>query len=769
LDLQIGDVVRVPLGSRQHLGFVVSPARRSDPQAQLRPIVERLDVPRAFTALGLQLARFVADRYVCTLGEALHAVVLSGALPRTVDTFVRTVHKPSPQRYSAVPKRLLRLIWEEFAEGFTLEQLLRHPEARRAGDRRTLLRSITALVRSGDMRRARAFMRPRTQEYRVKVLQPGSGEVRGPKASLLVRFVRDNPGVPRADALLAGFSNPLLARAIKAGAIREEAIAPQPSRLHREPAPQLFTPTQEQHRAIAALRERLNGGGFHETLLYGVTGSGKTFVYIQAIEQVVRSGGCAIVLVPEISLTPQTARRFEQAFGERVAVLHSALSERERHDAWQACAAGVVDVVVGARSAVFAPLENVRLIVVDEAHESSYKQESAPRYDAVTVARERMRLEGGLLVLGSATPSLESYAAARSEVCELLTLRRRATRQTLPSVRIVDMAAQFHEGNRRIFSDPLAQALDDRLKRREKSVLFVNRRGSASFMLCRSCGSVPQCNRCTVSLTVHRGEGLLRCHYCDAQRALPSRCAVCGSDAIREFGVGTQRVAEEVQRLYPHTRIVRMDSDTTTRIGDHARLLDEFGESGDVLVGTQMVAKGLDFPSVTLAAVVAADIGLHMPDFRAAERSFALIAQVCGRSGRGSPGEAIVQTYSPDHPAIRFAAAHDYEGFAAQELADRAQSRYPPACALLYLGVIGRNRNETQATAGAYAQALCEAGAGEVLGPAPYPIARMNEEWRFRIALKDDDGATMRAAVRELILPRASKQRATRVAINVDP
>lgn len=769
LDLRVGDVVRIPIGSREEIAFVVAAPQLRESDRPLRKILDAPQVPRAFDETGLALARFVAEYYVCTLGEALTAVVLSASIPRTVDSFVVGTAEPNRQRYPSVPGRLVTLIWEELREGFALEQLLRHPEARRAGDRATLLRHVNTLVRSKDLRRERRVVDPRMHEYRVKVLYPGAGTVRGPKATALIEFVCEQPGVPRADALLAGFSGAILARAIKAGAIREEEVEPAKQRRARELGPPEFPPTSEQASAIAALTERLDARAFHEALLYGVTGSGKTYVYIESIKHILRGGGRAIVLVPEISLTPQTARRFENAFGERVAVLHSALSERERFDAWQACARGEVDVVVGARSAVFAPLQNVRAIVVDEAHETSYKQDTSPRYHAVTVARERMRLGNGVLLLGSATPSLESYAAAREGQIALHELASRATRQSMPAVHVVDMAKEFEAGNRRIFSTRLAQALDERLRGGEKSVLFVNRRGSAGFLLCRACGAVPECDRCSVSLSVHRAEGLLRCHYCDAQRALPRACAVCGSDTIREFGVGTQRVAEEVQRLYPGARVVRMDSDTTTRIGDHARLLDEFAERGDVLVGTQMVAKGLDFPSVTLVGVIAADIGLHVPDFRAAERTFGLVTQVCGRSGRARPGEAIVQTYSPDHPAIVHAAEHDYQAFALGELAQRAELRYPPYTELAYLGVIGRSRPATLGHAQQYAETIEESGAVEVLGPAPYPIARLNNEWRFRIALKAQDGAAIRSVLRERILPAARAHRETRVVINVDP
>ncbi len=770
IEVHVGDVVRVPLGHRDVLAYVISPPREeAQPPPGLKPLIERLDVPRAFDETGLALARFVAERYLCTLGEALGAVVLAGAVPTMRETLVRAVREPHPARYPSVPPRLVRLVWEAFEESFGLDRLLRHPEARRLGDRAALLRHVQALVRSGELRRERRVADPRTREYRVAVLDAGGAVPRGKKARALVSFVAERAGgVPRADAVLAGFSSAVIARAIATGALTQREILPSAaSQAHVRPAPPPATP--EQAAALERILAAVEGRRFEELLLHGVTGSGKTYVYVEAIARVVAQGGRAIVLVPEISLTPQTARRFEEAFGQRVAVLHSALSERERFDAWQACRRGEIDVVVGARSAVFAPLSDVRLMVIDESHETSYKQDGVPRYHAVTVARERMRLENGLLLLGSATPSLESYAAAESGRIERIVMRERATKAPMPSVRIVDLSEEFGTGNRRIFSAALVQALGDRLGKREKSVLFVNRRGSAGFLLCRACGFVPDCPRCSVSLAVHRSEGLLRCHYCDLQRPLPPACPSCGAATIRELGVGTERVAEEVTRLFPAARVLRMDSDTTTRVGDHARILGEFGEDGDVLVGTQMVAKGLDFPTVTLAAVVVADLGLHLPDFRASERSFALIAQLCGRSGRTGAGEAIVQTYAPRHPAIVFAAGHDYEGFAAGELEERTALGYPPARRLVYLGVIGRSASAAEAAARQYAGALRGIEGIDVLGPAPYPIARLNDEWRFRIALRTRRGASLRASIRQRVLPLARANRDTRLAINVDP
>ncbi|HEX3369086.1 MAG TPA: primosomal protein N' [Candidatus Cybelea sp.] len=764
--LAVGDVVRVPLGNRDAVGFVVSPVYELEQPRALRPVRERVDCGRAFDQTGLALATFVAEQYLCTLGEALGAVVLGAAVPRIRDVLARTTDAPSASR--SVPLRLIRLIWEEFAESFTLEQLLRHPEARRVADRRTLLAHVRALTRQGSLRRIRRVADPRVRERRVRVLEPGGAAIRGPKAEALVTFVQANPGIERADAVLAGFSNAVVARAVNAGALRErlvrsDAISPM------RPAPDLHAATPEQRESLAEIAAALEGGSFETALLHGVTGSGKTFVYIESIQRVVQRGGRAIVLVPEISLTPQAAARFRAAFGGRVAVVHSALSERERFEAWEACARGDVDVLVGARSAVFAPLSDVRLIVVDEAHDPSYKQENVPRYHAVAVARERMRLANGLLLLGSATPSLESYAAARSGRIALLPLPTRATALPLPEVHVVDLRAEFEAGNRAIFSSALVQALGERLERKEKSILFVNRRGSAGSLLCRACGAAIHCPRCSIALSVHRNERLLRCHYCDFQMPIPSRCPSCGAEGLADLGIGTERVAREVSRLFPRARVLRMDSDTTTRVGDHARILAAFETEGEVLVGTQMVAKGLDYPTVTLAAVVAADLGLNVADFRAAERSFALIAQVCGRSGRARRGEAFVQTYAPEHPAIRFAAAHDYEGFATAELAERAQLDFPPASRLVYLGVIGRDRARVQSSAERYARVLRESGLAEVLGPAPYPIARVNEEWRYRIALKARRVKPLRAFIREQLLPLARADAKTRLAINVDP
>jgi len=767
--IDVGDIVRVPLGPRELYGFVVSvPRPRESAPATVRHIAARVDVPRAFDADGLALARWIAERYCCSLGEALGPLTFVAAIPRVVDRFI-VVTPPTPQAFPALPARFLALLRDEFADGFGVDALLRHPEARRAGDRRTLLAALGTLQRAGVLRRERTFVAPRIAAAREKVLRATGSDGAGPRVRALVALVAERGTLRRRDALLAGYSHALVARAIRAGALAETTERAVVARVRGAHEAQDFAATDEQAAAIGAIVERVAARAFAEVLLQGVTGSGKTFVYLRAIAQTLAAGGRAIVLVPEISLTPQTARRFESVFGDRVAVLHSGLSERERFESWRAAARGDIDVVVGARSAVFAPLPDVRLVIVDEAHERSYKQDSVPRYDAVAVARERMRLARGTLVLGSATPPLEAYAAALRGGIAHVRLERRATASALPVVHVVDLAAEFERGNRRIFSTQLVTALGARLERGEKTVLFVNRRGTSSFMLCRACGAVPACTRCSASLTVHRSEGLLRCHLCDAQRAIPAACPACGGGPIREFGVGTQKVVETTAALFPHARIVRMDSDSTTRVGDHARLLDEFAAHGDVLVGTQMVAKGLDFPTVTLVGVVAADLGLHAPDFRAAERTFDLLVQVAGRSGRTRPGEAIVQTYAPDHPAIVHAARHDYDRFAAGELAQRRALGYPPSAELVYVGVIGRAEATVVAAATRYGELLRGLGSVEVLGPAPYPVVRVKDEWRYRLAVKTPSGVHVRRFLRETLSALAAADRGVRIAINVDP
>jgi primosomal protein N' (replication factor Y) len=765
---RIGDVVRVPLGPREVYGYVVSAPRSDAPSHAVRAIAARVQGPRAFDEASLALARWMAERYCCSLGEALAAVVFAAAIPRVVDRFTLAA-TPDAARYPGVPERLIALIAGDLAEGFTLDALLRHPEARRAGDRRALLAAVAALQRGGALARQRTFLAPRIAEAREKYLEVTGRIVAGPRMRALVARVAEEGTLRRRDALLGGFSQALVARAIREGALEETSRRATSGRAVVARMEADFIATAEQREAIAAIVLRVERGEFAELLVQGITGSGKTFVYIRAIARALEVGARAIVLVPEIALTPQTARRFEATFGERVAVLHSGLSERERYESWHAASRGDVDVVVGARSALFAPLPNVRLVVIDEAHERSYKQDGVPRYDTIAVARERMRIAGGTLVLGSATPPLEAYASAERGDIARVRLRERATSQPLPATHVVDLAAEFEKGNRRIFSTQLVAAIAARLERREKTVLFVNRRGSSSFMLCRRCGSVPQCRRCSISLTVHRAEGLLRCHLCDAQRPIPAACPACGDGPIREFGIGTQKVVESAHALFPAAHIVRMDGDTTTRIGDHARLLDEFSQRADILVGTQMVAKGLDFPTVTLVGVVAADIGLHMPDFRASERTFDLITQVAGRSGRARAGEAIVQTYSPTHPAIVFAAKHDFDGFAKHELELRRELRYPPFAELVYLGTFARSERKAAAAAERYAELVRGVPGTEILGPAPAPIARINDEWRYRIAVKTEDGTALRRFLRETLVPLARADRSARLAINVDP
>jgi len=486
-------------------------------------------------------------------------------------------------------------------------------------------------------------------------------------------------------------------------------------------------------------------------LLYGVTGSGKTEVYLQAIAHALEQGKGAIVLVPEISLTPQTVERFKARFTSGlsrtlVAVLHSHLSAGERHDEWHKIRQGRARIVIGARSAIFAPVEPLGLIVVDEEHEQSYKQEEAPRYHARDVAIVRARMEGATVVLGSATPSLESYHNCRKGKYRLLELPERADDKKMPLVRVVDMRQAMRQGKGvPIFSPQLKEAIAGRLERKEQAILFLNRRGYSTSLLCPLCGFVAQCADCSVSLTYHRDEQKLRCHICGREEAAPAVCPnpKCANPAIRYAGLGTQKVEETLARLFPHARIKRMDSDALKRKEDYRRILGDFRTGKiDVLVGTQMIAKGLHFPNVTLVGIIQADLALHQPDFRAGERTFQLLTQVAGRAGRGDiEGEVFVQTFTPFHPAIQFARRHDFPGFYEQELEFREQLKYPPVSRIALLTIKGRNEEKVQFAAAHLRRELeTTLGADKDLimaGPAPAPLARAETFYRYQIMLRD--------------------------------
>ena len=541
-------------------------------------------------------------------------------------------------------------------------------------------------------------------------------------------------------------------------------------------APSLpFKLTAEQQRALEAVLEPIQSKTHEVFLLYGITSSRKTEVYLQAIQHVLDQGRDSIVLVPEISLTPQAIERFQGRFGpEKVAVLHSGMLESRRLQEWNRIRSGEARVVVGARSAVFAPVRSLGLIVVDEEHEPSYKQDDTPRYHAREAAAQRAKISGAVVILGSATPSLETYyAATAGSRIRLLRLQERIDEVPLPEVTIVDMREQIASGRRsRIFSRPLEDGLAKALTAQQQGILFLNRRGFATFAHCRKCGHVLRCDNCQISLTYHIATKKMVCHSCHASTEVPDLCPVCKGDYVRFQGTGTEKVESELARLLPQARIDRMDTDATQARGSHARILQAFSAHElDFLVGTQMIAKGLDFPKVTLVGVISADTALNLPDFRSSERTFALLTQVGGRAGRGKmPGRVIVQTYAPHHYAILAAKTHDYQAFYRQEISIRKQLNLPPFCRLADLTL----RCTKEMTAREGAENLAKLAKEllppefQVLGPAPSPIPRLRRHYRWHILVK---APGIEAMTRHLpaLLKKFRCPRNCRLAVDVDP
>jgi primosomal protein N' (replication factor Y) len=537
-------------------------------------------------------------------------------------------------------------------------------------------------------------------------------------------------------------------------------------------APGRPEPTADQMECLRALDEAVGSGGYAPFVLHGVTGSGKTEVYFRAAEAAVAAGRGVILLLPEIALTPLLVRAASARFGPTVAVLHSELSAGERHDQWWRIREGESRVVVGARSAVFAPVPDLGLVVVDEEHEAAYKQEESPRYHARDVAVMRAKLEATPVVLGSATPSLESHANAIKGKYRRLELPARIGPRGLPRVEVVDRREVMKAGGDPILTPLLREALAERLARKEQSLLLLNRRGYATSLLCRECGQQASCPNCSVFLTLHRGGRQAMCHYCGYQVPAPVACAFCKGEYLRLTGYGTEKVVEAVQSALPTARVSRLDRDLASRRGAVEKVLAAF-ETGeiDVLVGTQMIAKSHDFPRVTLVGVVDADVGLGLPDFRAAERTFQLLTQVAGRAGRADlAGEVILQSHWPDHYALRLACAQDYGAFFEREMEFRRTMGYPPSTALVNLILRSRDAASAATDADGIARRLREAASGRyrVLGPARAPLARLKQEHRFQILLKGDR-ASMREAVRRALVERYGETRWPGVAVDVDP
>lgn len=530
--------------------------------------------------------------------------------------------------------------------------------------------------------------------------------------------------------------------------------------------------TGEQARALKEISEKIEKRSHETFLLHGITASGKTEVYLQAIELVLKKSRQAIMLVPEISLTPQTIERFVSRFGSRVAVIHSKLTAAKRYLEWKRIKDGAADIVVGARSAVFSPVKDLGLIIIDEEHETSYKQDNVPRYHARDVAEERARINHCPLILGSATPSLESYYKAKEGRYRLVRLTKRIEERLLPKVKIVDMRMELATRKKiTMFSKVLLDAIDRTINMGKQAIIFLNRRGFSTFVNCKKCGLVLKCKRCDTVLVYHFDQKKLLCHYCDYQDKPPDICPKCRSGYIRYFGIGTERVESEISRIFAKAKIARMDSDTTTKTGSHDRILNDFKTGKvNILVGTQMIAKGLDFPQVTLVGVVSADTSLNIPDFRASERTFNLLTQVAGRAGRGDDGgEVVVQTYAPGHYSILTSAKHDYEKFYQEEIVARKELLYPPFINLVKVTVRARKPEAAEEAARELAEEIRKVS-GEVLvgGPAQAPMARLRGYYRYNILLKHKDRGVMSGLLKK-VLAAFRRPHGVLVAVDVDP
>jgi len=782
-DPVVGARVLVPLGKRTLTGIVVGETHadrspdREPADAEVKPLLSVLDATPFLPADVVELAAWVAEYYACGPGEAMATAMPPRAW---IESERHAAITEAGEARLLAERGVRREALELLSGGRVASVAALTKKAKGVGTVLSGLEAEGLITLTTPLRGAADASR----SVRVAMLTAQGAEPLdadaiklGPRQTQALDLLRGAPdGLSVSDLANEDIPAESLARLAKLGLLTIER-----RRLERDPFEAVparsvglraVDLTAEQQAAVHTLTSRAAAGAYHVALLHGVTGSGKTEIYLRIARAVRESGKGVLLMVPEIALTPAAAAIFRAAFGERVAIQHSGLSDGERYDQWQRIRRGDVDVVVGTRSAVFTPLANIGLIVVDEEHDGSYKQEESPRYHGRDVAVVRGRAAGALVVLGSATPSLESYHNAQNGRYELIALAKRVLDRPMAEVKIVDMREQYAaEGPEVILSAPLRDALAARFERQEQAIVLLNRRGFATVVFCRQCGETLECPNCSVTLTVHKAAGRARCHYCNFARPLPKTCGKCAGPYLEQLGFGTERVESEVRALLPRARVGRVDRDTIRRRGAIASLLASFANKDiDILVGTQMIAKGHDFPRVTLVGVISADVGLGLADFRAAERTFQLLTQVAGRAGRGEiAGEAVVQTLYPTHYSIRHACRQDYAAFYEDELRFRQAMRYPPAVALINVILKARTRHDAMEDAAVVAAAMRLPGFGawKVLGPAPAPLGRLKGEHRAQLFIKGTQRTAMRKALLTVLDARPELKR--RTVVDVDP
>ncbi|MBN8654558.1 MAG: primosomal protein N' [Anaerolineae bacterium] len=768
--LQAGCLVTAPFGNQTVQGIIVE-LTESSSVPNLKPILDLLDPAPLLTPPQLALAMRLADSTLNPLSAIIGMMIPTGlsqqadVLYQTVDGRPQTADNGQP---SAVSGRLLKLLTERGPlRGRQIDSHFAKVDWRKTANmlvKKGVLTSKNVLpqprVRPKNIRVAQLAVTPEAAEAEMESL--GSTKQTQARREAALRFLIQQPEPINLSWVYAqtGCNISDLQELEERGLIRlfENEIFRDPlERIEKQETGNELELTPEQVEALNAITHHVSRVTHHAFLLYGVTGSGKTEIYLRAAEEVIKNGKQALILVPEIALTPQAVRRFVSRFPGQVGLVHSKLSEGERYDTWRRARDGKLNVIIGARSALFAPLPNIGLIVVDECHDSSYYQSEPPYYNAVTAAQDYAKLCGAVCVLGSATPTIEQRFLAEQNQITRLDLPNRVTESTLPPVQVVDMREELKNGNRGIFSKPLAESLAEVLERKEQAIVYLNRRGTSTYIFCRDCGNTLKCPNCETPLTLHAetfkrsNVQTLLCHRCGYTRQMPKTCPTCASNQIREYGLGSERVEAEIKSMFPQARTLRWDWDTTRQKDAHEIILTHFANhQADILVGTQMLAKGLDLPLVTLVGIVLADVGLNLPDPFASERVFQTLTQVAGRAGRSSRGgKVIMQTFAPEHYALQFASGHNVDGFYSRELEYRRSLGYPPFARLARLEYRSADALKAEEEAKKLADKLkvkLEAGGfrqTELIGPVPCFFAKENGEYRWQVVLRGPDPAAV--------------------------